>query len=76
MNEEEKQELWRMLWRLDRKLSVIGAVAILAATGAFGLLAYWNLPTVWGINKEIAGWVAFVIGCGVSFYLLRKFEKG
>jgi hypothetical protein len=35
-----------MLWRLDHKLNVIGAVAILAASGAFGLLAYWNFPTV------------------------------
>jgi hypothetical protein len=75
MNEEEKEELWRWLRRLDRKVSLIGSLVILIAAWGFAQYAYQEIPDGWGVSKGIAWWAALAIGVGLAVYFGRQFDK-
>jgi TRAP-type C4-dicarboxylate transport system permease small subunit len=75
MTEEEKQELWRSLHRLDRKISYVGSMVITGVVGGLAWYGYQVIPDTWGISGSLAGWVAFALWIGVSIYFERQLRK-
>lgn len=76
MTEDDEHELFRQLRRLNRRTSIIGALAIAGAALLATTEAVRMVKEQWGWTDEWGFWLAGApIGIAVWWWLARDFDR-
>jgi hypothetical protein len=78
MREHEMSEpdpVLRALMRLERRIEKITSLIITIAGVGMAIYAANELPKLWGISTELAGWLAIPFATAFGFFLHRGFVK-